>query len=89
MLQKLKKHAVKWREIRTYLKFHQGEISNIDARPNLRSGAPVTWLGAMLEEWIQWVPGDDRGSTSFATLTELKAALRKAGLGVTAHDLEL
>ena len=43
------------------LGFLPGELSNIESRPNLTSGAPVSWLGALLEEWIQWAPGDGRG----------------------------
>ena len=43
----------------------------------------------MLVQWLQWAPGDGRGSTSFATLEALKAAFSQAGLGATAHDLEV
>jgi hypothetical protein len=32
-------------------------------------------------------PGDKRGSTSFATCTQLKTALVNAGLGVVTRDL--
>ena len=41
----------------------------------------------MLAQWLEWAPGDSRGSTSFATLEDLKAALYQAGLGATAHNL--
>ena len=88
-MQLLKKHAAQWREIGTCLNFLPGELASIEARPNLMQGAPVTWLGAMLEKWVQWTPGDSRGSTSFATLEGLKAALSDAELGATAHHLEL
>ena len=50
-MKKLKAHAAKWREIGTYLGFLPGELSNIEARPNLNHSAPISWLGAMLEEW--------------------------------------
>ena len=43
----------------------------------------------MLSQWLQWAPGDSRGSTSFATLEDLKTALNQAGLGATAHDLKV
>ena len=89
LFQLLKKHAAKWKEIGMQLGFLPGELSNIESRPNLTSGAPVSWLGALLEEWIQWAPGDGRGSTSFATLEKLKVALNESGLGATAHDLKL
>jgi hypothetical protein len=89
LLQQLKNHAVKWREIGIHLGFLPGELSNIEARPTLTPGAPISWLGAMLEEWIQWAPGDGRGSTSFANVEDLKAALTEARLAVTALDLKL
>ena len=73
--------------IGTHLGFISGELSNIQARPNLTPDAPLSWLRAMLEEWIQWAPGDSRGSTKFANIKDLKTALREAGFGVTAHEL--
>lgn len=87
LLRQLKKHASKWREIGINLEFLPGELSNISARPNLSEGAPVSLLGALLEEWIQWAPGDSRGSTDFATLESMKTALSDSGLGAAAHDL--
>ena len=89
LMKKLKQHAAKWREIGTYLGFLPGELANIEARPYLSQSAPTSWLGAMLEEWIQWAPGDNRGSTSFANLQDLKAALTDAGLGATAHEFKI
>ena len=88
-MKKLKAHAAKWREIGTYLGFLPGELSNIEACPNLIRGAPISWLGAMLEEWIQWAPSDSRGSTSFASVEDLKTAVIDAGLGATAHELKI
>ena len=35
----------------------------------------------MLTQWLQWAPGDDRDSKSFATKESLHAALLKANLG--------
>ena len=87
LLRQLKNHAAKWREIGIHLGFLSGELDNIGARPNLSQGAPVSWLVAMLEEWLQWAPGDGRGSTSFATLEDLKNALNETGLGAIATDL--
>ena len=89
LFRQLKKHASKWREIGLHLGFLPGELSNIEARPTLLQGAPVSYLGALLEELIQWAPGDSRGSTSFTTLDSLKAALNDAGLGAAAHDLKI
>ena len=87
LLKQLWKHAAAWRGIGTFLGFNQGELENIQARPFLLNKAPVSWLSAMLAEWLQWAPGDSRGSTSFARLDGLKSALNQAGLSATAHDL--
>ena len=87
LLSQLTKHASVWRMIGTYLEFYPGEIANIEMRPNLIQGAPVSWLSAMLSQWLQWAPGDSRGSNRFATLEDLKRALSRAGLAAAAHDL--
>ena len=89
MLGQLKLHVAKWREIGIHLGFLTGELATIEARPNLSQSAPLSWLVAMLEEWLQWAPGDGRGSTSFATLEDLMDALNEAGLGASACDLKL
>ena len=86
---KLRNHAAKWRDIGTYLDFLPGELDNIETRPSLVHRAPVSFLERMLEEWIQWAPGDSRGSNGFATLDDLKAALMDAKLGATAHSLAI
>ena len=85
----LRVHASKWREIGKYLKFRPGELDNIASGPHLQPTAPMSWLDAMLQKWVEWAPNDSRGSTSFANLKDLKAALRDAGLGTTAHGLKL
>ena len=89
LLRQLKKHAAKWRDIGTYLEFLPSELDNIQARPNLMQGAPMSYLGAMLQEWMQWAPADDRGSTNFASMEDLRNALDQAGFGATAHELKL
>ena len=81
LLGQLSQHATKWRDIGPHLGFLPGELSNIEASPNLMQGAPVSWLGAMLAQWLQ--------RTSFPTLEDLKSALSKAGLAAAAHDLKL
>ena len=58
LLLQLTNYAAVWREIGTHLGFHPGELSNIEARPNLMQSAPVSWLSAMLSQWLQWAPGD-------------------------------
>ena len=77
----------KWREIGTYLGFRPGELDNICGESLLH--APTDWLQDMLSQWLQWVPGDGRGSNSSATLEGLKAALNQAGLGTTDHDMKV
>ena len=87
LLQQLSVHALKWREIGTYLGFRPGELDNICGHSLLLS--PTDWLRQMLAQWLQWAPGDSRGSTSFATLEALKIAFNQAGLGATAHDFKI
>ena len=87
LLQQLSVHALKWREIGTYLGFRPGELDNICGHSLLIS--PTDWLREMLSQWLQWAPGDSRGSNSFATLEGLKAALSQAGLGAIAYDLKV
>ena len=77
-------HAPKWREIGTHLGFLPGESENIAENPLLLNGAPQSWLQAMLSEWLQWAPGDSRGSS---TLEMLKSALNRSGLAETASNL--
>ena len=83
----LKCHASKWKEIGTHLGFQQGELLNIAGKPSLFNDAPQSWLQAMLSEWLQWAPGDSRGSQSYSTLQTLKSALNDSGLGATASNL--
>ena len=85
----LKNHALDWRVIGTHLGFQPGELANIAGRPMLFNDAPQSWLQAMLSEWLQWAPGDSRGSLSFASFKMLKSALNKSGLAATAYDLSL
>ena len=51
------------------------------------SGAPNSWLNAMLADWLQWEPEDSRGSKKFAMLEDLKVALRESGLAKLVRDL--
>jgi hypothetical protein len=89
LLRQLKLDVDKWREIGIHLGFLTKELAGIEARPMLLHSAPLSWFVAMLEDWLQWAPGDSRGSTSFATLEDLVDALRQAGLGARACDLKL
>ena len=80
-------HSYKWKEIGTYLGFRPGELNNIADRPLLLNTAPKSWLSAMLEEWLKWEPGDERGSTKAASIEELSDALDKAGLAAAAQSI--
>ena len=49
---------------------------------------PSGYLGEMLGKWLQWAPGDGRGSKNFATFEELQAALLKVSdTAASAYDL--
>ena len=87
LLKQLTKHAAAWRLIGTHLGFTQGELDNIEANALLMTNSPTSWLSKMLSELLQWAPEDSRGSSNFATLDDLKAALNEAGFGATACDL--
>ena len=83
----LSSHAADWSEIGSYLGFSQSELKIISCDPLNLSEAPKGYLRAMLSQWLEWAPGDHRGSKQYATLETLKAAVCKAGLGVTANTL--
>ena len=83
------KHAANWREIGICLKFLPSELRNIAAQPYLMQSATLSYFEAMLSQWVQWAPGDSRGSTNFAYLEDLKSALNQAGFGATAHELKV
>ena len=80
----LKSHAGKWMEIGVHLGFRQGDLQKFAANPLLLANAPLSFLQAMLSEWLQRAPRDNRGSPS---LDSLKSALNKCDLGATASDL--
>lgn len=87
LLEQLSLYASKWRDIGRSLGFTPRELDKIQASKILISNAPNSWLQRMLSDWLEWAPGDIRGSTHVATLGRLREALILAGLAVTAHDL--
>ena len=89
LIKQLKNQSAKWKIIGLFLGFHKGELDNIESRPLLLFTAPTSWLDEMLSEWLQWAPGDGRGSTSYATLESLKTALCEADLGAVADTLHV
>ena len=84
LLSKLCDYASKWRDIGLHLGFRPGELDNIQAKPFLQFGAPQSWLGAMLTEWLQRAPDDTRGSSSIESLTH---ALNECGIGTIKFDV--
>ena len=88
LYEQISKHSDKWSTIASHLGFRQRELRIIQARPLLLSDAPESWLREILAEWLEWAPGDSRGSRDFATLNGLKKALNKAGLRERALSLK-
>ena len=76
----LEQHAYMWKEIGLHLGFLPGHLDNIQAAPLLLQTAPVSWMNAMLEQFLKEREGG-------AKMSVLEAALSKAGLGVTASQL--
>ena len=53
----------------------------------LTQSPPKSYLSEMLSQWLQWAPGDGRGSTGFATRESLLGSLLRANLGQLAQQL--
>ena len=86
LYRQLSRHAAEWREIGEQLGFQPCELDIIKAESQ---EGPKCWLSAMLDKWLQWAPGDGRGSQDYATLNSLKIAVSAVGLGRTAEELSL
>ena len=80
-------YSARWGDIGCYLGFTSDKLKEIHCSPLLFASAPQSWLKSLLDKWLQWAPGDARGSTSYATLDDLKAALIKCGLQTAANNL--
>ena len=63
--EKLCPHSHKWRDIGVGLGFTSSELDIIQAAPLRLHNAP--W-SAMLADWLEWAPGDGRGSTEYANI---------------------
>ena len=49
---------------------------------------PSSYLREMLTKWLQWAPGDGRGSRNFATFEDLRDVLLKVQVTASiAYDL--
>lgn len=51
--------------------------------------APGSYLGAMLNRWMHWAPGDARGSKDYAKLERLKNVIHRMGYPELAAKLNL
>ena len=71
------------------MRFHDYEIENIASDLTKLVGSPGSYMDAVLSEWLNWGPGDERGSKDLATLEALKEALNRAGYGRAAGTLKL
>ena len=89
ILDKLRPHSDKWLDIGDALGFKTYELANIQATPTLLASAPYMYLRELLSQWVNWAPGDARGSRDFATWDMLRRALEKAGLETLVHELLL
>ena len=87
IIRQLREHSSGWKKIGCELGFHEGELNNIEASLNNRTAEDS--LRTMLSMWLQWAPGDGRGSTEYATLRALKRAVSNAGFGRTAEQLHI
>ena len=76
--------APRWESIATNLRFQSHEIESIQSNM-----MPEACLRKVLSQWMQWAPGDARGSVDRATLEALKTAVDKAGYGKIAEGLTL
>ena len=83
----LREYSAEWKRSGCELGFREGELSNIEARPNNRTAEDS--LRTMLSVWLQWAPRDGRHSTEYATLRALKRAVSNAGFGTTAEQLHI
>ena len=70
--------------------FSNEEMDTIECTPMLfLRGGPSGYLEQLLSQWLQWAPGDGRGSTGFATRESLIDGLLKADLGGLAEQCTL
>ena len=68
-----------WNTIAIALKFQPHEIENIRIGPSRFFDGNNMY--DVIEFWLRWAPKDRRGSTDFATLEVLQAALNKTNHG--------
>jgi hypothetical protein len=87
LCEKIKPCASHWKFIAASLSFTYNEIINIEANPrNVQSNS---FLNDVIGVWLNWAPGDGRGSKDYATLEHLQTAVSKAGCGLIASELTM
>lgn len=85
---KLESHAAEWRDIGKSLGFSEQEMNTIQSNPILViQGAPKSYLRELLTQYLQWGPGDQRGSKDFPTRDSLRIALQQTNLSQLASRL--
>ena len=71
------------------LGFLKNELDSIESNPLLLTQSPPkSWLSEMINQWIQWGPGDARGSKDSASLKSLKEALLSINLARLACEFD-
>ena len=68
-----------WRKLGSQLGFTRYELDGIERKSNKDK------LFLLLFEYIQWYPGDRRGTTNFATYSAVQTALMNLGLSSAVH----
>lgn len=85
---KLVAHASIWKELGTALGFNDKELELIESEPLLLLQSPKSYLRKLLSQWLQWGPGDGRGSTDFANTVAIHKALLSINLAPVAYELD-
>ena len=82
-----------WKKIGTHLGFSDEELDCVPLKlpADIKESEDVIldneYFSIMLEEWTKWYPGDSRGSTEYATYSNLQTALQKSGFGNVVREL--
>ena len=85
---KISPFAGQWQELGTALGFNNNELELILNKPLLLLRAPKSYLREMISQWLQWGPGDGRGSVDFANTVAIHKALFSINLAPVALELD-
>ena len=75
--------AMRWRDIGSHLGFSDKEMDIIHQQ---KTDNENQCLYELLDQWLEWYPGDSRGSTSFPTYSRIQKVLVDIGFGNVARD---